>query len=135
MAEKIRFQANTPIDLALENAEGCRVPSDYGDGYQIMYSTTDGRRAYFAPFVAAKIAAAKPGPGQLLRITKQERAGRKGFDWTVEKLGEKPNGTFILPKQQTGLASASACWMARSSGFRSARGRRTTGSSRWRGRT
>ena len=99
MPAKIEFPINTPVDLALQYAEGRNVPSSFGDGSQVMYSTTDGRRMYLSPTVAAKLAALKPQPGQLLRITKRERAnGARGFDWTVEKLGQQADGTFLLPK-------------------------------------
>jgi hypothetical protein len=108
MPGKITFPPNVPVDLALQHAEGMRVPSDYGDGYQILYTTVDGRKAYFSPTVAAKIAALKPETGQLLRITKRERPdGRKGFIWDVEKLGEQGDGTYVLPKA-TGPATAPA---------------------------
>jgi hypothetical protein len=107
MPGKIQFSTNVPVDLALKHPEGMRVPSDYGDGYQIMYTTVDGRKAYFSPTVAAKLAALKPEPGQLLRITKRERPdGKKGFNWNVEKLGEQGNGTYVLPKTGGGSATS-----------------------------
>lgn len=99
MPAKITFPTNVPVDLSFQHAEGMRVPSDFGEGYQIMYTTVDGRKAYFSPTVAAKIAAVKPQPGQLLRITKRERAdGKKGFIWDVMKLGEQGDGTYVLAK-------------------------------------
>lgn len=41
MSEKIRFQTNIPVEVALKYADGKDVTGDYSD--QVLYSLTDGR--------------------------------------------------------------------------------------------
>jgi hypothetical protein len=56
-AGTLKLEINIPQVIALQFSEGKEVESQY-TGTQVMYTLTDGRRWYVAPFVAQKITAA-----------------------------------------------------------------------------
>ncbi len=53
MSEKLQFQTNVPIDVALKYNDGKEVTGQYGD--QVLYTLTDGRVMYVPPIVKKKI--------------------------------------------------------------------------------
>ena len=44
MSEKVQFQTNVSIDVALKYNDGKEVTGQYGD--QVLYTLTDGRQSY-----------------------------------------------------------------------------------------
>ena len=107
MSEKIQFQTNLPVELALQFLEGKPVDSQFG-GVQHLFSTTDNRVFFVSEMVGNIIAdqLKKLGvqKGEAIEICKAEVTqgrGRKGIQWIVKKVGftpgEQPDGTFVVP--------------------------------------
>jgi hypothetical protein len=107
MSEKIQFQTNLPVELALQFLGGKPVDSQFG-GVQHLYSTTDNRVFFVSEMVGNIIAdqLKKLGvqKGEAIEICKAEVTqgrGRKGIQWIVKKagspVGEQPDGTFAVP--------------------------------------
>jgi hypothetical protein len=44
MSDKVQFQTNVPVEVALKNGDGKQVNGQYGD--QVLYTLTDGRVMY-----------------------------------------------------------------------------------------
>ena len=44
MSDKVQFQTNVPVDVALKYNDGKGVTGQYGD--QVLYTLTDGRVMY-----------------------------------------------------------------------------------------
>lgn len=110
MSEKIQFQTNLPVELALQYLEGKPVDSQFG-GVQHLFSTTDNRVFFVSEMVGNIIAdqLKKLGvqKGEAIEICKAEVTqgrGRKGIQWIVKKVGspvgEQPDGTFAVPAAQ-----------------------------------
>ncbi|SPF35800.1 hypothetical protein SBA4_1750018 [Candidatus Sulfopaludibacter sp. SbA4] len=113
--DKIKFQTNVPVEVALRFTEGKLCDSQFGDP-QYMFSTTDDRAFFVAAKVAQKIHGLRLKPGELIDIVKAEvpyTNGRKGIEWQVTRVnppegegpnppvGEQTNGTFVVPASQT----------------------------------
>lgn len=83
MNEKIQFQTNIPVEVALKYADGKDVTGDYGD--QVLYSLTDGRVMYVPPVVKKQIQDLEIAKGELFTITKaEEKSGtRRTVKWLV----------------------------------------------------
>lgn len=101
--QKIKFQTNTPVEMALKFTEGKLCDSQFGDP-QYMFTTVDDRVFFVAEKVAQKIHGLRLQPREPLEITKAEvdyGNGRKGIEWQVAKVGfapgEQPDGTFAVP--------------------------------------
>jgi hypothetical protein len=116
--EKIKFQTNIPVEVALKFAEGKLCDSQFGDP-QYMFTTVDDRVFFVAEKVAQKIHGLRLQPREPLGITKAEvdwGNGRKGIEWKVERvnppewtaIGEQPNGTFVVPANGAGKPGAGA---------------------------
>lgn len=106
MSETIDFKFNVPVVLTLAFAEGRNVKSQYPGSIRIMRTTTDQRVFFCDPGLEAKIKALAPKTGDSLEITKTERAGSaKGFDWKVSRVGEQKDGTYKIPKADSGSTS------------------------------
>jgi len=106
MSEKIQFQTNLPVELALQYMEGKPVDSQFG-GVQHLFSTTDNRVFFVSEMVGGILAdqLKKLGvqKGEAIEICKAEVTqgrGRKSIQWIVKKvgspLGELPAGTFAV---------------------------------------
>jgi hypothetical protein len=67
----VKFSTNIPEIVSLAFAEGRPVESQYS-GDQVMFSLTDGRKMYLAPFVADRIREAGIGANQPFEICKRE---------------------------------------------------------------
>jgi len=108
--DKIKFQTNVPVEVALRFPEGKLCDSQFGDP-QYMFSTTDDRAFFVAAKVAQKIHGLRLKPGELIDIVKAEvpySNGRKGIEWQISRVnppagelpnppvGEQPNGTFVV---------------------------------------
>jgi len=116
MSEKIQFQTNLPVELALQYLEGKPVDSQFG-GVQHLFSTIDSRVFFVSEMVGGIIAdqLKKLGvqKGEAIEICKAEVTqgrGRKSIQWIVKKvgsaLGEQPDGTFALQAAPAGPESA-----------------------------
>jgi len=110
MNDKVQFQTNVPIDVALKYNDGREVTGQYGD--QVLYALTDGRVMYVPPIVKKKIDELGIGRGELFTITKAEKKNgtRRTIEWVVATDGcgdrkpqrreQQPNGT--APAQRPG---------------------------------
>jgi hypothetical protein len=106
MSDKINFQTNLPVELALQFLQGKPVDSQFG-GVQHLFSTTDNRVFFVSEMVGNIIAdqLKKLGvqKGESIEICKAEVTqgrGRKSIQWIVKKVGvvpgEHPDGTFAV---------------------------------------
>ena len=83
MSEKVQFQTNVPVEVALKYNDGKEVTGQYGD--QVLYTLTDGRVMYVPPIVKKKIDELGIGRGELFTITKAEKKNgtRRTIEWVV----------------------------------------------------
>ena len=114
MSDKVQFQTNVPIDVALKYNDGKEVTGQYGD--QVLYTLTDGRVMYVPPIVKKKIDELGIGRGELFTITKAEKKNgtRRTIEWVVgtdgsgdrkpQRRDQQPNGT--APAQRRGGAGS-----------------------------
>ena len=93
--EKVIFQTNMPVELALRFTEGKPTESKFSTGLQYMYSTTDGRVFYVAEAAGRAIdeQLAKLGTqaGEFITIAKAEvdaGRGKKQIRWVVQPVGD-----------------------------------------------
>jgi hypothetical protein len=116
MSEKVQFQTNLPIEVALKYDDGKEVTGQYGD--QVLYTLTDGRVMYVPPIVKKKIDELGIGRGELFTITKAEKKNgtRRTIEWVVganyggdrkpQTRAQQRNGQ--VPAQRRGDVSAPA---------------------------
>src|SRR6202521_1942463 len=102
-SEKVQFQTNVPIDVALKYNDGKEVTGQYGD--QVLYTLTDGRVMYVPPIVKKKIDDLGIGRGELFTITKAEKKSgtRRTIEWVVGtdgSGGRNPQGRARQPRGQ-----------------------------------
>src|SRR5260370_13670475 len=114
MSEKVQFQTNVPIDVALKYNDGKEVTGQYGD--QVFYTLTDGRVMYVPPIVKKKIDELGIGRGELFTITEAEKKNgtRRTIEWVVgtdgsadqkpQRRDHQPNGT-APPQRRVGGGS------------------------------
>jgi len=83
MSEKVQFQTNVPVEVALKYNDGKEVTGQYGD--QVLYTLTDGRVMYVPPIVKRKIDELRIGRGELFTLTKAEKKNgtRRTIEWVV----------------------------------------------------
>lgn len=83
MSDKVQFQTNIPVELALKYGDGKEVNGQYGD--QILYTLTDGRVMYVPPIVKRRIEELGIGRGELFTLTKAEKKNgtRRTIEWVV----------------------------------------------------
>jgi hypothetical protein len=93
--EQIKFAPNQPVDLALKWTDGKNMQGQFGPS--VMFTTADNRVLFLPQPVGDRVRALGLQPGEPVRICKSQGAGKK-TEWQVEKLGEQPNGTFVIPK-------------------------------------
>ena len=65
MREKIAFQTNAPVTVALAYGDGLQVEGRFGD--QIMYTLTDERVMYVPPVVRSKLVELVTSPASCSR--------------------------------------------------------------------
>src|SRR5215475_13396896 len=120
MRERIAFQTNVPVTVALAYADGLQVEGRFGD--QILYTLADERVMYVPPVVRTKLVELGIQPREPFTICKAERkeGNRRFIEWQVNKdsnsddlrLSEAPpvNGKTIgpgAPKPPNGHAAVS----------------------------
>jgi hypothetical protein len=83
MSDKVQFQTNVPVEIALKYDDGKEVTGQYGD--QVLYTLTDGRVMYVPPIVRRKIDEIRIGRGELFTLTKAEKKNgtRRTIEWVV----------------------------------------------------
>ena len=84
----VRFDANTPVEVALQRVDGIRVEGRYGD--RVKYTLTDDRTMFVAPIVAQRIKELEIQPGELFQVCRRQvkDGNRKIIRWTVLRDGE-----------------------------------------------
>jgi len=87
MTDKVAFQTNVPVEVALKYGDGKDVNGQYGD--QVLYTLTDGRVMYVPPIVRKQIEDLGIARGQLFTITKAEKknGARRTIEWQVSGNG------------------------------------------------
>jgi hypothetical protein len=89
----LRFQTNTPTEVALNSPQGTVVEGRYGE--RVLFHLTDGRVMYVPPIVARKIEAQGIAPGEPFELCKtQVKNGRlRSIEWWLRRTHtESPNG-------------------------------------------
>jgi hypothetical protein len=86
----LRFEANTPVEIALKYDGGRDVDGRYGP--QVLYTLADGRLMYLEPKTARRIDELKITAGELFSICKREvKNGQKSaIQWEVTRLEPVP---------------------------------------------
>jgi hypothetical protein len=84
----LKLEPNVPTELALQFPTGMNVTGNYGP--QVLFTLTNNRRIYLDPKVAEEIRALTLAPGQPFILTKTQKQGQRGFDWTVERKVVQP---------------------------------------------
>src|ERR1700683_104856 len=99
MSDKLQFQTNVAIDVALKYNDGKEVTGQYGD--QVLYTLTDGRVMYVPPIVKRKIDELGIGQGELFTLTKAEKKNgtRRTIEWLVAA-GERGEGDVQTTAQE-----------------------------------
>src|SRR5215472_433583 len=85
MREKVAFQTNVPVTVALAYADGVQVEGRFGD--QIMHTLADERVMYVPPVVRTKLVELGIQPREPFTICKAERkeGNRRFIEWQVNK--------------------------------------------------
>src|SRR5450759_5630696 len=97
MKEIVKFEINTPVEVALKTAVGERVQGRYGE--QVMYSLLDNRIMYVPPYVEQRFRELAIGAGEPLLLCKREvkEGNRNRTEWSVKRapqqLSMSANGT------------------------------------------
>ena len=86
MSDILRFNTNTPVEVALRWEDGREVEGRYG--LQVMYTLADQRVIYVPPIVAQQIRELGIRQGERFEICKAEaRQGeRRWIEWQVRRL-------------------------------------------------
>jgi hypothetical protein len=99
-SQTVDFPANVPVTLSLAYPEGRIVAGHFGE--RVMYTTTEKRRFFVDPPVAAQITELGINVRENFTITRKP-AGRKGAPdtWEVARVaGEQPNGTLVFTSDE-----------------------------------
>ena len=85
MRERIGFQTNVPVTVALAYADGLQVEGRFGD--QILYTLADERVMYVPPVVRSKLVELGVQPREPFTLCKAERkeGNRRFIEWQVNK--------------------------------------------------
>jgi hypothetical protein len=93
MSDKVQFQTNIPVEIALKYGDGKEVSGQYGN--QVMYTLTDDRIMYVPPIVKRRIEELGIGRSQLFTLTKAETKNgtRRTIEWLVATGGPEERAT------------------------------------------
>lgn len=113
MTDKVQFQTNIPVEIALKYESGKDVCGQYGD--QVLYTLTDGRVMYVPPIVRKQIEDLGVARGEVFTITKAEKktSTRRTIEWQVTANGT--DGARELPASGNGSGIAGVSAGARAS--------------------
>ena len=83
----LRFEANSPVQVALKFDGGRDVDAGYGP--QVLYTLADGRLMYLEPEAARRIDELKITAGEPFSICKREgkNGQKRTVEWEVKRLG------------------------------------------------
>lgn len=106
MTDKVQFQTNIPVEIALKYESGKDVSGQYGD--QILYTLTDGRVMYVPPIVRKQIEDLGVARGEVFTITKAEKKNgtRRTIEWQVTANGTTADGARERPPSGNGSGIA-----------------------------
>ena len=95
MKEIVKFQINTPVEVALQMDAGERVQGRYGE--QVMYSLLDNRVMYVPPYVEQRFRELAIGAGEPLLLCKQQTkdGNRNRTEWSVKRAPQQPHASVI----------------------------------------
>ena len=84
----LRFNTNTPVEIALRRDDGKRVEGRYGE--QIMYTLEGDRVMYVPPLVAQRIRELGIRPREIFEICKAElrEENKRWIEWRVRRIEE-----------------------------------------------
>jgi hypothetical protein len=102
MRERIAFQTNVPVSVALAYADGLQVEGRFGD--QIMYTLADERVMYVPLAVRTKLVELGIQPREPFTICKAERkdGNRRFIEWQVKKESDSHEiNSSDLPPSET----------------------------------
>jgi hypothetical protein len=101
MSDKVQFQTNIPIKIALKYGDGKEVSGQYGD--QVMYTLTDDRVMYVPPIVKRRIEELGIARGELFTLTKAEKKNgtRRTIEWLVAA-GEREERATQITQELNG---------------------------------
>lgn len=106
--EVVEFPPNVPVTIALKFAQGRMISNERGE--RMMFTTVDNRVLFLDLDVAQQIGILNINVREPFTITKQQGAGKNApITWAVARpgaapqpstarLGEQPDGTFVVPK-------------------------------------
>ena len=107
----LRFEANTPVQVALKFDGGRDVDGRYGP--QVLYTLTDGRLMYLEPKAARCIDELKLTAGEPFSICKREikNGQKRTVEWEVDRLQPVSTtpGLEIVPREGTNEPSKPKC--------------------------
>ncbi len=85
MKEKVTFETNVPVPVALAQTEGMDVQGRYGD--EVMYNLQDGRVMFVPPSIRDEIKKLEVKPGEAVQVCKREVEvlGEPCIEWTVSR--------------------------------------------------
>jgi hypothetical protein len=93
--DKVIFQTNVPVELALRFLEGKPSESQFSAGMQHMFSTTDNRVFYVSETagqaITAQLQKLEVEPGECITITKAEvdsGRGKRAIRWVVAPVSD-----------------------------------------------
>lgn len=116
MADKVAFQTNVPVEVALKYGDGKDVNGQYGD--QVLYTLTDGRVMYVPPIVRKQIEDLGIARGELFTITKAEKKNgtRRTIEWQVSANGRAVRERNGEPVARNGRPAGAGAGMSQGSG-------------------
>src|SRR5450755_463309 len=87
----LRFQTNTPTEVALNSPQGTVVEGRYEE--RVHFHLTDGRVMYVPPIVARKIESQGIAPGEPFELCKtQVKNGRlRSIEWWLRRINDEPS--------------------------------------------
>jgi hypothetical protein len=103
----LKFETNTPVQVALEYPDGLNVPGQYGP--QVKFSLTENRVMFVSSDVAQAIKTLGVQPAEPFTITKRWLRGRRAW-WDIEKVkkgGDAADSGLVHPGTDTGAARPS----------------------------
>ena len=108
MKEKVTFETNVPVPVALAQTEGMEVQGRYGD--DVMYNLQDGRVMFVPLSIRDEIRKLEVKPGETLQVCRREVEvlGEPCFEWTVSRkdLSQGPQSVQVVQRklEAAGLA-------------------------------
>ena len=88
----LRFQLDTPVQVALASEQGKLVQGRYGD--RMLFHLTDGRIMYVPPVVATMIEELAIAPQERFELCKTQikNGQRRSIEWGLKRIDSEPPG-------------------------------------------